>query len=73
MTDSTRISSEDKKRFIEVVQTAPGVFSLRRYAVRYDPEEEVDYVIRVFPDPASKFDSSSAAVEEAERLIQTCS
>lgn len=70
MTDNKRVSSADKTRFIEIVETDLGVFELRSFVVRFDPEEEVEYTIRSLPDPTSKFSCEASALEEAKRLLQ---
>ncbi len=70
MTEATRISSPDKSRFIEVEEVEPGVFILRRFTVKFDPEEEVEYAVKSLPDPESKFGDEASAMAEAERLLR---
>ena len=67
---STRVSSADATCYIEVVEPVPGTFVLRVYRVRYDDEEQVEYVVREFPDPSSRFSDRMAAISEAERLLR---
>lgn len=65
----TRVNSADAACYIEVVELVPSTFVLRVYRVRYDDEEQVEYVVREFPDPSSRFSDRTAAIREAERLL----
>lgn len=69
MIDDRRVYSECGSRIIEVVSDKNGLYTLREFAPRYDPEEEVTYEVRVEPNISSKFDKLDTALNEAKRLI----
>lgn len=64
-----KIKACDNKTFIEILEEAEGVFSLRKFINRYDVEEEVEYTIRQKPDPSGKYGDLKTAKKEARRLL----
>ena len=69
MTDTLKIVSADGKKIVEVLEDDFGVFSLKQYAVRYDEEEDIRYIVQVTPPPSGKFENHKLAVDEAKRLL----
>lgn len=65
-----RISSKDGLNFVEIFQLDDRSIVLRRFAKKFDPEEDVFYVIEVLPHPSSRFAELQAAVDEAQRMIE---
>jgi hypothetical protein len=66
----SRITSNDNKRYIEIVETREQVFKLRQFVVKFDKEESVECVVRERPDPPSIFSNELSAEKEAEALLQ---
>ncbi len=64
------VFSSDRKTFFKIVENADKSFSLRKYIVCYDPEEEVEYTVRQEPDPTSRYQKFAAAVQEARFLLK---
>lgn len=65
-----KIEAKNGKKFIEIIEETDGVFSLKKFAIRFDSEEEVEYTIRELPDPPSKFMDLEVAKKEAARIMQ---
>ena len=66
----SRVTAEDGKRYIEVVETKERVYKLRQFLVKFDQEEGVEYVVRELPDPSGIFSNEISAKKEAEVLLQ---
>ena len=63
------VFSTDGKSFFKVIQHSEKSFSLEKYIVCYDEEEEVEYTIRQTPDPASLYGTVEIASNEAKRIL----
>ena len=65
-----RISSKNKQRSIDIVETSYGGFELVLYIIKYDLEEEKYYEVREFPGPTGNYGDIDSAIAEAKRLIE---
>jgi hypothetical protein len=65
-----RITSGDGLKFVEVFQHGDQSYVLRRFAKKFDPEEDVHYEIEILPHPASRFVDLQAAIDEAQRMVE---
>lgn len=64
-----RVVSASGEKYIDIVKLSDGSFCLHLFLKKYDHEEDEYYIIREFPGPSSKFGSISAAIDEANRLL----
>jgi len=69
MTRVERISSKSGQRFIDVMKHEDGSYLLHQFSCKYDSEEEKNYEVRELPDPSGRFGDFSAAVLEAQRIM----
>jgi len=65
-----RIISGDGLRIFEVFQLDDQSYAIRRFAKKFDPEEDVHYEIEILPHPASRFADLQTAIEEARRMVE---
>jgi len=64
-----KIFSSDRKTFFKVIEHTDKSFSLEKYIVCYEPEEEVEYIVKQCPNPASRYQAREIAIEEAKRIL----
>jgi hypothetical protein len=64
------IESTCKNKFIEVIQDENGIYHLKRYETKFDPEEEKLYTIAHLPHPRGRYDDLDSAVAEAKVLLK---
>ena len=70
MNKTERVVSKDGIRYIDVMQAEDGSFILHKFARRYDPDEDKDYVIRELPNPQGRYGDLKAAINEAETVLK---
>ena len=63
------VFSTDMKSFFKIIQHSEKSFSLEKYIVCYDEEEEVEYTVRQQPDPAGRYETAVIASGEAKRIL----
>lgn len=64
-----RVVSNSGDRIIEVTRNNEGHYVLNEFARKYDPEEEVNYEIKVISNLSGRYDSLESAVNEAKRVL----
>lgn len=63
------VLSADGTTIIDMIENQPGLYGLHRYAKKYEPEEQSEYIVRILPDPDGLFGDLSSATAEANRLL----
>lgn len=65
-----RVYSDKNSRIIEIVKDNDNSYLLHEYVFKYDPEEEVNYEIRVDSNLGGRYGDLASAVKEAERILK---
>jgi len=64
-----RVESISGDKYIDIIMLSDGSFCLHLFLRKFDDDEERHYVIRDNSGPSSKFGTISAAIDEANRLL----
>jgi len=70
MKKNERILSTDGHKIIEIVESSDETYILRRYLLKYDAEEDVNYEVQVNMQGNSIFSEKHQAINEAKRLVK---
>ena len=66
---SKDVYSLDGKTIIRIVARSDNAFSLEKYKVCYDIEEDIEYTVQEFPNPGGLYRNVAIAENEAKRLL----